>query len=704
MRLARAHLLSLAALAAFGLLATSFAPLAEAQGRGRRGRQARRAARPTPADVYQDDDTVRMRVDASSRATRGAADAPLTLVVFAEFQDPFIVRALPTLRRVDEAYGGDVRVVFRHRPLGFHEHSRNAARAAIEALEQGGADWFWAMHDLLLQHQRALSVEDLVGYARQLGLDEQRFRSALSDGRHDAVIAADEAEATRVGATGSPTFFVNGVRIVGAQPFEAFRAVIDAELALANQAMQRGAGRADVYAIAMATALEEEPDEEPAAAVVADADADPAPVFRVPVERAHPTQGPADALVTIVTFSDFQCPFCSRVLPTLATLRQRYGNDLRIVFRHNPLPFHQNARGAAEAAAEAYAQRGDQGFWEMHDLLFANQRSLSRADLEGYAQRLGLDLGRFQAALDQHSHEPAIRDDIALAAQLGERGNPNFFINGRQLVGAQPLDRFVEEVERGLTEARALVRSGTPRRAVYARLTRNGRTTAPPPAPARAAPPRPRPDPSAVYRVPVTRDQPVRGPRDALVTIVLFTDFQCPFCGRIAPTLERVRREYGADVRIVLRNNPLPFHVHAQLAAEAAMEAFAQGGDAKFWEMHDLLFANQRALERSHLETYAQQIGLDMARFRAALDNHTHLPTIQADQQLAQQLGATGTPSSFVNGKNLRGAQPFEAFQALIDSELAAARALVRRGVPARRVYERIIRGGATSQVMLPAP
>jgi protein-disulfide isomerase len=667
---------------------------------------ARRLPRETPASVYAESTTRRVRVDASSAAAQGPVDAPLTMVLFAEFQDPFTARVQPTLQLLRDAYGADLRIVFRHRPLDFHAHSRSAARAAQEALEQGGATWFWAMHDKLLASQSALDVESLVTYARELGLDEQRFRRALDDGRHDAVIAADEAEAERIGASASPNFFVNGVQITGAQPLEAFRAVMDAELALATRAMGLGASRQDIYGLAMATprAAPVAPSAPDAAVVATPADA---PVFRVPLAPDQPVRGAADALVTVVVFSDFQCPFCARVVPTLASLEQRYGRDLRLVFRHNPLPFHQDAMPAAQAAVEAFVQRGSPGFWAMHDLLFANPRALSRADLERYAQQVGLDMRRFNAALDQQTHRARVEADMDAARALGASGTPTFFINGRQLTGAQPEARFVEAVDRALAEAQALVSSGTPRRQVYARLIRNGLTTPPPRPPSAGtgtAAARPTLDPEAVYNVPVTRAQPSRGPANALVTLVLFTDFECPFCSRVAPTLEAILQQYGTDVRLVLRNNPLPFHSHAQLAAEAALEAFAQGGDSAFWRYHDLLFANQRALERADLESYARQIGLDMPRFVQALDTHAHAAAIDADRALAAQLGATGTPTVFVNGKLVRGAQPLQAFQARVDTELAAARQLVRRGTPRVRLYQRIIQNGATAPVMLPPP
>lgn len=180
------------------------------------------------------------------------------------------------------------------------------------------------------------------------------------------------------------------------------------------------------------------------------------------------------------------------------------------------------------------------------------------------------------------------------------------------------------------------------------------------------------PEGTVRLRATVPENAPQRGPDDALVTIVMWSDYQCPFCSRVEPTISRIVNEHRNDVRVVWRDNPLPFHQQAGPAAQAAREVHAQGGDEKFWEFHDLLFENQRALERADLERYAQQVGgIDMNRFRQALDNHTHRAAIQADMNAVQEAGARiGTPSSFINGRLLQGAQPFPAFEQAINRAL----------------------------------
>jgi protein-disulfide isomerase len=423
--------------------------------------------------------------------------------------------------------------------------------------------------------------------------------------------------------------------------------------------------------------------------------------FKVPVTSAQPSKGAEDALVTIVEVSDFQCPFCKRVEPTLTQLSQDYKGKLRVVWRNNPLPFHQNALPDAELAMEAFAQGGSDKFWKAHDKLFDNQQAQARENLDTYAQELGLDAAKWKAAIDGQTHKAQIEADQAIATKFDARGTPAFFINGRFLSGAQPIERFKEVIDDELKRADKLIKSGVAKNQIYAALTKNALTqkAADEPAAAPAAPRR-QPDPNAVYKVPVG-DSPAKGAPDALVTIVEFSDFQCPFCSRVEATIKQVTDTYGKDVRVVFKQNPLPFHQNAAISAEASLAAGDQG---KFWEMHDKLFGNQQALERDKLEGYAKDLGLNPAKFKTSLDSNKHKAQIDAEQKEARDLGAAGTPSFFINGRSLRGAQPFEAFKAVIDDELNKAKQLVAAGTPKSQVYAKVISNGATEQKFIDAP
>jgi protein-disulfide isomerase len=178
------------------------------------------------------------------------------------------------------------------------------------------------------------------------------------------------------------------------------------------------------------------------------------------------------------------------------------------------------------------------------------------------------------------------------------------------------------------------------------------------------------PDPAKVYSVPVA-DEPAKGSKNAWVTVVEWSDFQCPFCSRVVPTIKQMIDTYGDDVRIVFKHNPLGFHQRAKPAAMAAECAHEQG---KFWQMHDVLFENNRALEDANLDEYAKKIGLDMGRFKSCYTSNKHAARIDAQQREGMTLGARGTPAFFINGKFLSGAQPFERFKEVIDAELKVAK------------------------------
>ena len=154
---------------------------------------------------------------------------------------------------------------------------------------------------------------------------------------------------------------------------------------------------------------------------------------------------------------------------------------------------------------------------------------------------------------------------------------------------------------------------------------------------------------------------------DARVTVEVWSDFQCPFCAKGAATVQQLRQKYGDQVRIVFRHQPLPFHESARPAAIASMAAHEQG---RFWEFHDALFANQQALDRESLLALAGKLKLDVERFRRELASSTWSQYVEAEVTEARRRGVSGTPTFFINGKPLVGAQPLAAFTQAIDAEL----------------------------------
>ncbi len=170
------------------------------------------------------------------------------------------------------------------------------------------------------------------------------------------------------------------------------------------------------------------------------------------------------------------------------------------------------------------------------------------------------------------------------------------------------------------------------------------------------------------FRLEVAADGfPAKGAASPAVTIVEFSDFQCPYCARVTPTLDRVIADYGDQVRLVFRNFPLSNHPQARKAAEAALCAEEQG---KFWQMHDLMFAEQSALGVPELKEKATRLGLDTAEFTTCLDSDKYARQVQADLEAGQVVGVSGTPAMFINGRYLSGAVPYEDVAALVRDEL----------------------------------
>jgi protein-disulfide isomerase len=172
-------------------------------------------------------------------------------------------------------------------------------------------------------------------------------------------------------------------------------------------------------------------------------------------------------------------------------------------------------------------------------------------------------------------------------------------------------------------------------------------------------------------RFDVAADGPSKGPSGARITIVEFSDFQCPYCQRSLATIQQVLAKYPSDVRLVYRHLPLDrIHPHARGAAEASACADEQG---LFWDYHDKLFQNNRALAKEDLLRYASETGLDAPRFQACVEERRFKDKVEADLQAARAVGITGTPAFVVNGVLLSGAQPPEEFYEIIDAALAKA-------------------------------
>lgn len=415
--------------------------------------EAKAAAKSDPKATKEQKPAKAERVPLTGAKIKGNDKALVTIVELSDYACPYCSKAHATVEALVKEYQGRVRLAAFEYPLPFHTTAAPAAKWAFAAGEQGK---YWEARDLLFNNQKKLDDAGLLALAGTLGLDLERLEKDRT-----SQAAADHVEAgmklgKSLGAQGTPTFFVNGVRVVGAQSAESFRATIDEELKRAEAMVATGVRPENVYAKIMEKASAT-PEAEPGAGACGGDDCDCAEgakkevaedneVHKIEIGQS-PSRGSSNADVTIVVFTDTECPFCAHGEERIRTLEKEYGSKIRVVYKNMPMPFHKNALLAAKAMLAAHKQGK---FFEYKDVLFAHQDAQERANLLTYAKDLGLDVNRFTQDLDAAATEEAVQADLAEARRLSAAGTPTFFVNGRRLIGAQPIDAFRKKVDAAL--------------------------------------------------------------------------------------------------------------------------------------------------------------------------------------------------------------------------------------------------------------
>lgn len=357
---------------------------------------------------------------------------------------------------------------------------------------------------------------------------------------------------------------------------------------------------------------------------------------------AFPSRGPESAPITLMEFADFHCGFCKKVNPTLDQLLQNYPGKVRVVFRHHPLSDTPGQGSYLTHEASVCAQ--EQGkFWEYHDEIFALQGTPKEDDLYAMAKKLGLNSEKFEECLKGGRARPFLQQELQEGSKRNVQGTPTLFVNEEVVAGAYPYEHFVDVIEGILNPGRA----------------------------PKTQPPTAAPSPVEEGR-PVQFDdlkgRPALGPKEAPITMVEFSDFHCSFCGKVTPTLEKLMENYRGKIRRVWRHYPLPIHTGADRTHEASECAHEQN---KFWEYHDKLFSNQGgSWDDATLIRLAGETGINKKKFERCLSSGKHKDLIQKEIQAGTKAGVQGTPAAFVNGRLVSGAQPYDKFEAVVQSEL----------------------------------
>ena len=346
-------------------------------------------------------------------AKRGPDSAPVKVVLFSAFGCPECAEFAPVLDQVVKAYGDKVQIRFKHKVIPPpHPDSILASEASMAANAQGK---FWQFHDKVMG--KGLDRQSLETAAKEVGCDMAKWKSDLDSGKFRGIVLKDSLLANEIAAHSYPNVLVNGIRLRPPKNFESLKALIDERMVDAKKQIAAGTPAAQLHDKIVKDGKFFEQTGGP------------------PVHfdtAGSPMLGPASAKVELELFEDFQCPFCSKLSPSIKEFQKRFPKDVRIVYKQMPLNIHDNAQIAAEASMAAAAQGK---FWEYHDVLFNNQQALTRPDLEKYAGQIGLDVAKFKKDLDAGVGKQLISRDSQEGANAGVSGTPSVFINGMRYQG-----------------------------------------------------------------------------------------------------------------------------------------------------------------------------------------------------------------------------------------------------------------------------
>jgi protein-disulfide isomerase len=322
------------------------------------------------------------------------------------------------------------------------------------------------------------------------------------------------------------------------------------------------------------------------------------------------------------------------------------------------LPHGANAQQPTDVAAHAgghtFTVRDLDDEWEKWDM-----KSKSEAEQAFYdGRKAALDRLVAQLLVEKAARAQSVDPDQFVKDEVAKRRRPvtdadvsGFFKANTQQMRGRPLEEMAPSIKAFLDEQR----DDTERSAFIAELRK-----ADAPVTMQLEPPR--------VHVPVAAHDPTYGLAGAPVTLVEFSDYQCPFCGRVTPTLKRLRDTFGDRLRVVWKDYPLSdIHPQARKAAEAAWCAGEQG---RYWEFHDRLFANQSILALEGLKQHATAVGLEPSAFAVCLESGRYAPRVEEGATLGRDLGVESTPTVFINGRRVTGAHPYDVFANIIEDEL----------------------------------
>lgn len=594
--------------------------------------------------------------------TWGNRDAPVTLVVFTDLQCAPCAKLEKTLEPLSTALGKEkLRMVFKHAPSAAHTKGASAAVAAHAVFRSAGIDAFLKFKATAFAEQASLEDFQYPGWASLAGVKKSaEWSKLLVDPSTKKKVDDDVALAASLGLRAMPATFVNGVYVRGAPSLEKLRALVDEQAKRAEAERAKGTKPDQIYVTLTRAQYAPVHNEDLDSPKRRD---DGTAVYKVPVDDA-PALGPKDARATVVVFGDLFCPHSAALDRTLATLRDRQPDKLRVVWRDLPVSaLHPLATSAASVGRAVRAEKGDSAFFGYVRAVFAAQQGLDEAGLVRLGKEAGASEAKLKDALKPDAFSVGLAIDQAHADRLDISSTPQLFLNGKRLIGAIPEDRLSALVSRAIEEGDAAVSRGVAPDAVYAELQKASVEDA---VAARVVSPGVRP-----------YGAPRKGALYGRLLVQEFCDLESPLCKAQREALDQVVVDRGADVELVFRFKLLDHHTYARDLANAGLHIRTNAGDDAFWSFAQKVFdkagpgATFEPAAITELARAAYGVNyFDVYGFRNAVNNKEFDYQIALDEKAADDLGIERVPTLIVGKYLLEGPVSKKQLRRVIDKAL----------------------------------
>ncbi|MBK6519107.1 MAG: thioredoxin domain-containing protein [Polyangiaceae bacterium] len=535
----------------------------------------------------------------------GARDAPLTIVAFMDLRSKACKDQYADLIMLKEHVGAEkLRLVWKHFPLPLKNYSK--------------------------------------------------YLTAKDDKASAKKVDADVVLGKSLGVSRLPAIFVNGAPLQGRQPISRVRELVDAQLLKAQAEIDKGTPPYQLYTTLSKVEFAQMPAKQAKGV-------DLTGTFNVPILTSPTLGGGADPKVTAVLFGDLTSADTATLYKTLMSVRAKYGDNLRVVWKDKPSATHARARPAAQLAREAKATLGPEAFFSAVSLMLENQTALEDKDLRKYAKKLGLDPTLAMDSVSSSLHLVWVELDESLADLLGVQSTPTMFVNGARVVGLKTASELESLFDAAVRSADQLVAKGFPASTIYEGLVAQGRNDIL--------------DSKKSYKEP-SLTSPRIGIGYPLVPVQLFCDLTVPECKQALALVTQLQKDNSNLVSVFYRHFPQAENEHSRLLATAGTEVNGAYGAPTFYKFAELWFA--KASEKpADIKVTLREVARDAVDFVAAgsfaastfdasLTNPTYDYQLRRDLEEAEELGFTEVPSFIVGKYSFTGLPTSAQLQALV--------------------------------------